>query len=179
MTTETAIKYANIKTAALAFHAGLMGYEKMGFMDGALSNEAKEYWQNHGLRWVKASEKPPIGIRLNVKYRGNANVIYCYKGEWAFDDSEGKKVLQKDWQFIEWLDESLSAPVQGEGDWISDLNMEQNSGHIHPYTCDRNATECEVNAIPRDYSKDGVLLATKYGWICPCGKYTQPLPPKK
>lgn len=56
---------------------------------------------------------------------------------------------------------------------IDKLNSQQNSGKYHPYTCDRKCTECEVNIVPRDYSKDGVLIATKDGWVCPCGNYTQ------
>ena len=53
------------------------------------------------------------------------------------------------------------------------LNKGQLLGQFHPYTCDRNHAECEVNINPRDYSKDGVLIATENGWVCPCGKYTQ------
>lgn len=56
---------------------------------------------------------------------------------------------------------------------IKDLNDYQKHGLFHPYTCDRKAPECEVNQTPRDFSKDGVLIATKEGWVCPCGKYTQ------
>lgn len=56
---------------------------------------------------------------------------------------------------------------------IDDLNAHQNNGMMHPYTCDRSAECCEVNQRPRDYSKDGILIATKDGWVCPCGKYTQ------
>lgn len=55
------------------------------------------------------------------------------------------------------------------------INTQQRSGKVHPYTCDRRALECEVRNNPRDYSKDGVLIATEKGWICPCGKYTQEL----
>ncbi len=56
---------------------------------------------------------------------------------------------------------------------IKELNEYQQNGKYHPYTCDRNHEECEVNIVPRDYSKDGVLIATEEGWICPCGKYKQ------
>lgn len=56
---------------------------------------------------------------------------------------------------------------------IEQLNNHQKSGKFHPYTCDRRASTCEVNEIPRDYAKDGVLIATKDGWVCPCGKYKQ------
>lgn len=56
---------------------------------------------------------------------------------------------------------------------VAELNERQNNSQLHPYTCDRNAPECEVNQTPRNYSKDGVLIATENGWICPCGKYKQ------
>lgn len=59
---------------------------------------------------------------------------------------------------------------------IDDLNRYQQRGDFHPYTCDRKSPDCEVHQIPRDYSKDGVLIATEAGWVCPCGNYTQPLP---
>lgn len=53
------------------------------------------------------------------------------------------------------------------------LNQQQKRKDIHPFTCDRKAKECEVYIEPRDYSKDGVLIATEQGWICPCGRYKQ------
>jgi len=56
---------------------------------------------------------------------------------------------------------------------IFNLAMHQNNPMLHPYTCDRRAKECEVNQVPRDFSKDGVLIPTKDGWVCPCGKYKQ------
>ena len=56
---------------------------------------------------------------------------------------------------------------------IDKLNELQTMGIVHPYTCDRRATECEVNTVPRDYSKDGILIATEEGWVCPCGMYRQ------
>ena len=56
---------------------------------------------------------------------------------------------------------------------IKELNDRQISGKFHPYTCDRKHKDCEIHSRNGDYSKDGVLIATKYGWICPCGKYKQ------
>jgi hypothetical protein len=56
---------------------------------------------------------------------------------------------------------------------VDNLNEYQQKGMFHPFTCDRKAQECEVNVSPRDYTKDGILIATEQGWICPCGKYTQ------
>ena len=65
----------------------------------------------------------------------------------------------------------ITAPFNKEQ--IDALNKYQNSGRFHPFTCDRGEKECEVNIRPRDYSKDGVLIAVEDGWICPCGKYKQ------
>ena len=56
---------------------------------------------------------------------------------------------------------------------VGRLNKEQKRNDRHPYTCDRRAKQCEVNQTPRDYKKDGVLIATENGWVCPCGKYKQ------
>ena len=65
----------------------------------------------------------------------------------------------------------IKAPFTKEQ--INKLNEYQTSGKFHPFTCGRNHIECEVNKTPRDYEKDGVLIATEEGWICPCGKYRQ------
>lgn len=80
----------------------------------------------------------------------------------------------------EWEDKSITSnglPEIKKSPWtqeeVNELNNLQKSGKFHPYTCDREAKECEVNQIPRDFSKDGILIATKDGWICPCGKYRQ------
>lgn len=59
---------------------------------------------------------------------------------------------------------------------VNNLNDYQQKGCFHPYTCDRKAPECEVDKGPietKDPSKDGVLIATQDGWVCPCGKYKQ------
>lgn len=56
---------------------------------------------------------------------------------------------------------------------VERLNTEQKRNDRHPYTCDRRSKKCEVNQTPRDYKKDGVLIATENGWVCPCGKYKQ------
>jgi hypothetical protein len=56
---------------------------------------------------------------------------------------------------------------------VDRLNQSQKSRLVHPYTCDRGHPDCEVNQRPRDYSKDGILIATEQGWICPCGNYKQ------
>lgn len=50
---------------------------------------------------------------------------------------------------------------------IDELNKHQKDGRFHPYTCDRKGVNCTVN------DDDGVLIATKEGWICPCGSYKQ------
>lgn len=56
---------------------------------------------------------------------------------------------------------------------IEKLNKQQQDGKFHPYTCNRNFPECEVVLDPSNYLKDGILIATEKGWICPCGKYKQ------
>ena len=56
---------------------------------------------------------------------------------------------------------------------VNRLNKAQTNRLVHPYTCNKSVSECEVNQEPRDYSKDGILIATREGWICPCGKYKQ------
>jgi len=61
------------------------------------------------MQWVKASERLPDCIRVCVKYNGNADVIYKYNGAWAFDNNEGMKVFEEDWEEIEWLEEP---PIQ-------------------------------------------------------------------
>lgn len=53
---------------------------------------------------------------------------------------------------------------------IAFLETRQTSPNIHPYTCNRESPKCEKKADP---NKDGVLKATKDGWICPCGEYKQ------
>lgn len=56
---------------------------------------------------------------------------------------------------------------------VEQLNKRQQEGKYHPYTCDRSFSECEVVLGNYNHSKDGVLIATENGWICPCGKYKQ------
>lgn len=56
---------------------------------------------------------------------------------------------------------------------VDKLNNYQKSGKFHPYTCSKSFEECEVNQMPKDNSKDGILTATESGWVCPCGKYKQ------
>lgn len=52
---------------------------------------------------------------------------------------------------------------------VKHLNEQQQSGKVHPYTCDRSSMNCQV----RFNEGDGILLATTDGWICPCGNYKQ------
>lgn len=48
------------------------------------------------------------------------------------------------------------------------LNEYQVAGMMHPFTC------CSHDGCKRDESVNhGVLIASKNGWICPCGKYKQ------
>ena len=52
---------------------------------------------------------------------------------------------------------------------IDNMNKAQRAGFMHPYTCDRSADGCQV----KFNESDGVLIATKDNWVCPCGKYVQ------
>lgn len=68
---------------------------------------------------------------------------------------------------------------------VEQLNNQQKSGTVHPYTCGggNGEKECKrtISYDKRrrgediDYTdeNEGVLIATENGWICPCGKYTQ------
>lgn len=56
---------------------------------------------------------------------------------------------------------------------VLEFNKHQKSNLFHPYTCSRKPKECETKTTPRDFSKDGVLTATRDGLICPCGKFKQ------
>lgn len=67
---------------------------------------------------------------------------------------------------------------------IDSLNERQKSGKVHPYTCSgHNIAECKRSeAYKKRHNgeevlytneNEGILIATKNGWICPCGKYTQ------
>lgn len=61
-------------------------------------------------------------------------------------------------------------------DQIDKLNQFQSKGFFHPFTCGcgfgldaEQKSKCErLNG-----TGEGVLIATKDGWICPCGEYTQ------
>ena len=45
---------------------------------------------------------------------------------------------------------------------------ERQNGLFHPYTC------CSYNGCKRSEENNwGELIPTEYGWVCPCGKYTQ------
>ena len=52
---------------------------------------------------------------------------------------------------------------------VDKLNKFQNSGEFHPFTCDRVSQKCETKTS----KKEGILIATEMGWICPCGEYKQ------
>ena len=69
---------------------------------------------------------------------------------------------------------------------INTLNEQQLNGKFHPFTCcggDENTPNCKrnksyndrFNGVEVEFSPDneGILIATKDMWICPCGQYTQ------
>ncbi len=63
----------------------------------------------------------------------------------------------------------IKAPFSKEQ--VEKLNEYQGKGEFHPFTCcsdDAGGTDCE-----RRNGKEGKLIATEEGWVCPCGKYSQ------
>ncbi len=62
----------------------------------------------------------------------------------------------------------IDPPLKGSDEYIEYLNNYQKNSYTHPLTC------CSFNGCNRlEQTNEGVLIATKEGWICPCGKYTQ------
>ena len=52
---------------------------------------------------------------------------------------------------------------------IKELQKQQDNPMLHPYTC------CSYNGCDRlNQPKEGQLIPTEDGWICPCGKWKQP-----
>jgi len=69
-------------------------------------------------------------------------------------------------------------------DLVKELNNRQKNNMLHPYTCGGDdIPECKRTKsyearfkgeeVPFTDENEGVLTATKDGWICPCGKYKQ------
>jgi hypothetical protein len=63
-------------------------------------------------------------------------------------------------------------------DEIKIINDSQDHGMVHPYTCcspDKLAADCMRRNDSGSTFKEnqGILIATKDGMICPCGKYKQ------
>ncbi len=58
--------------------------------------------------------------------------------------------------------EKITAPFTEEQ--VERLNKYQNERRFHPFTC------CSYGCKRED---EGILIATKDGWVCPCGKYKQ------
>lgn len=62
------------------------------------------------------------------------------------------------------------------------LNEFQKLGFVHPFTCNGTdetcyrvlSTENRENGVMVEYNdiNEGILTATKDGWVCPCGKTT-------
>lgn len=78
--------------------------------------------------------------------------------------------------FIKRRNEVIKAPFSEEQ--VIKLNEYQKSEKGHPFTCcsPSDITDCKrKNDNPEDTyeEREGILIATKEGWICPCGKYKQ------
>ena len=69
---------------------------------------------------------------------------------------------------------------------INKLNENQLDGRYHPLTCcggDKNTPNCKRNKsynerfngleTPFTPDNEGILIANKDNWVCPCGQYTQ------
>jgi len=71
--------------------------------------------------------------------------------------------------------EEIKAPFTDEQ--VKSLNEFQKKGRFHPFTCcsPSNIKECKRRNNEGDTweEKEGMLIATKDGWVCPCGKYKQ------
>lgn len=62
---------------------------------------------------------------------------------------------------IGWMTDSKTVWTDEQ---IENLNYWQSNGQFHPFTCPGNYPECHDRRE---------LIATKNGWVCQCGKYTQ------
>lgn len=74
--------------------------------------------------------------------------------------------------------ERIRAPFTEEQ--VAKLNESQKRPDFHPFTCcsPEDVPECtralkEVDGKIIEGTSDGLLKATKDGWVCPCGGYTQ------
>lgn len=62
-----------------------------------------------------------------------------------------------------WTDEQVAA-----------LNVWQNTGHVHPFTCGNNRSDPLHVAYQKAHGGDlGELVATRDGWRCPACGYAQ------
>lgn len=63
---------------------------------------------------------------------------------------------------------TIKAPFTEEQ--VEALNNYQQESGFHPFTCLHNLhNECGRS----NKDEEGVLIASKEGWICPCGKWRQ------
>lgn len=71
--------------------------------------------------------------------------------------------------------DQIKAPFTDEQ--VKALNEFQKKGRFHPFTCcsPQEIKECKrANDEGDTYEeKQGILIATNEGWVCPCGKYKQ------
>lgn len=89
------------------------------FIAGALSPEAKEYWQKEqgGVRWVKASDRLPSNRAYCFIKIGEAmGVAYYHEGLGLFIETPGGRYRCDN---VFWLDESGAGHEQEKDGWIS------------------------------------------------------------
>lgn len=70
--------------------------------------------------------------------------------------------------------EKIKAPFTQEQ--VDKLNEFQKLGKFHPFTCcSPDIFDCkrkkDEGETPEE--RQGILIASNEGWICPCGKYQQ------
>lgn len=92
-------------------------------------------------------------------------------GSFYIQRGDGEKQVYLDYR-IEWFEKIYSVDLLSD-DEIEKFNITQQNTNFHPYTCNRRSKKCERKKYPNDYTKDGQLIATKTGYVCPCGEYKQ------
>ena len=67
--------------------------------------------------------------------------------------------------------EKIEAPFTQEQ--VQKLNEYQRNGRFHPFTCCSPSDIIKCERAKLGNGMGGLLIATKEGWVCPCGGYKQ------
>jgi len=54
---------------------------------------------------------------------------------------------------------------------VKNLNQYQEDGFMHPFTCCSSGSDSKCER--KNGISEGILIASKDGWVCPCGEHTQ------